>query len=170
MEIEKVEEEPCRNHALRFHAPSITVKKENREGPTFGLHLHNNSITYTSLINIYITVVKKNTIPRLFYFLNLYVEKMALVKAVTFNTTSTIKKLSLNSQNRLFPCSEIGPLIGFLVFHPIKINFVKPEAYAIIFSTASPVFEFMKKRNKKIKKGVNVAAQAPPFFVSLTET
>ena len=40
-------------------------------------------------------------------------------------------------------------LIGFRVFHPIKISFMKPEACAIIFSTASPVFKFMKQRHKK---------------------
>ena len=39
----------------------------------------------------------------------------------------------------------------FLLFHLIKINFVKPEACTIIFSTVSPVFPFMKQRNKKIK-------------------
>ena len=43
-------------------------------------------------------------------------------------------------------------------FHPIKINFVKPEACAIIFSSASPVFKFMKQRNKKsiLKKKWNI--------------
>ena len=84
----------------------------------------------------------------LFHFLNLYVEKKTLAKAVTctmiFYTASTMKNLSLNSQNRLFSCSGIGLFIGFLVFHLIKISFVKPEACAIIFSTASPVFKFMK--------------------------
>ena len=48
-------------------------------------------------------------------------------------------------------------------------SFVKPEACAIIFSTASPVFKFMKKRNIKIKN-VYVAAHATPFFVLLTKT
>ena len=84
----------------------------------------------------------------LFDFLNLYVEKKTLAKAVAcmmiFNIASTMTNLSLNSQNRLFSCSGIGLLIGFLVFYPIKISFVKPEACAIIFSTASPVFKFIK--------------------------
>ena len=88
----------------------------------------------------------------LFHFLNLYVEKKTLPKAVAcsmiFNTASTMTNLSLNSQNRLFPCSGIGLLIGFLVFHPIKISFVKSEARAIILSTALPVFKFIKQRNK----------------------
>ena len=56
---------------------------------------------------------------------------------------------SLNNQNRLSSCSGIRVFIGFLVFHPIKISFVKLEACAIIFSTASPVFKFMKQRHKK---------------------
>ena len=34
-------------------------------------------------------------------------------------------------------------------FHPIKMNFMKPEACAIIFSTASSVFKFIKKRNRE---------------------
>ena len=85
----------------------------------------------------------------LFEFLNLYIEKMTLAKAVActmiFNTASTMTNLSLNIQNRLFSCSWIGLLIGFFfVFHPIKISFVKPEACALIFSTASPVFKFIK--------------------------
>ena len=66
-----------------------------------------------------------------------------------FNTALTMTNLSLNIQNRLFSCSGIGLLIGFLVFHLTKISSVKPEACAIIFSTASPVFEFIKKQNKK---------------------
>ena len=80
-----------------------------------------------------------------------------------FNTASTMTNLSLNSQNRLFSCSGIGLLIGFLVFHLIKISFVKPEACTIIFSTISSVNEFMKQRNKKIKN-VYFAAHAPLFF------
>ena len=76
----------------------------------------------------------------LFHFLNLYVEKKALAKAVVcamiFNTASMMTNLSLNRQNRLF----FGLLIGFLVFHPIKISFVKPEA--------SSVNKFMKQRNE----------------------
>ena len=80
----------------------------------------------------------------LFHFLNLYVEKKILVKAVActmiFNTASTMTNLSLNSQDRLFSRSGIGLLIGFLLFHPKKISFVKPEDCAIIFSTVSPVF------------------------------
>ena len=84
----------------------------------------------------------------LFDFLNLYVEKNTLAKAVActmiFNAASTMTNLSLNSQNRLFSCSGIGLLVGFLVFHPIKISFVEPEACAIIFSTASPVFKFIQ--------------------------
>ena len=66
-----------------------------------------------------------------------------------FNIASRTANLSLNSQNRLFSCSGIKLLTGFLVFHPIKISFVKPEACAIIFSTASSVNKFMKQRNKK---------------------
>ena len=73
---------------------------------------------------------------------------MILAKAVActiiFNTAPTITNLFLNSQDRLFSCSGIGLLTGFLVFYHIKMNFVKPEACAIIFSTASPVFKFMK--------------------------
>ena len=84
----------------------------------------------------------------LFNFLNLDVEKKTLVKAVActmiFIAASTMTNLSLNSRNRLFLSSGIGLFIGFLVFHPIKISFVKPEAGAIIFSTASPVFKFIK--------------------------
>ena len=84
----------------------------------------------------------------LFDFLNLYVEKNTLAKAVActmiFNAASTMTNLSLNSQNRLFSCSGIGLLVGFLVFHPINISFVEPEACAIIFSTASPVFKFIQ--------------------------
>ena len=87
----------------------------------------------------------------LFDFLNLYVEKKTLVKAMActmiLNTASTMTNLSLNSQNRLFSCSGIGLLIEFLVFHLIKISFVKPEACTIIFSTASSVNKFMKQRN-----------------------
>ena len=100
----------------------------------------------------------------LFDFLNLYVEKKTLAKAVAstmiFNTASAMTNLSLNSQNRIFSCSGIALLAGFLVFHLIKISFVKPEA----------VNKFMKQRNKKIKNVVYVAAHAPPFFFLLTET
>ena len=71
--------------------------------------------------------------------------------------------LSLNSQNRLFSCSGIGLLIGFLVFHLMTISFVKPEACTIILSTASSVNKIMKQQNKKIKN-VYVATHAPPFF------
>ena len=91
----------------------------------------------------------------LFHFLNLYVEKKTPAKVVActmiFITASTMTNSSLNSQNRLFSRSGIGLLIGFLVFHLIKISFVKPEACAIIFSTASSVNKFMKQRNKKKK-------------------
>ena len=79
-----------------------------------------------------------------------------------------MKNLSLKSQNWLFSCSGIGLLVRFLVFHPIKISFLKPEVCAIIFSTPSPVFKFTKKRNKKIKH-VYVAPHATPFFVLLTK-
>ena len=72
--------------------------------------------------------------------------------------------LSLNRQNRLFSCLGIGLLIGFLVFHLIKISFVIPEACVIIFNTASLVNKFMKQGNKKIKNIVYVAAHAPTFF------
>ena len=61
-------------------------------------------------------------------------------------------------------------LIGFLVFHFIKMSFVIPEACAIIFSTASFVNKFIKQRNKKIKNIVYVAAHAPTFFFVLTKT
>ena len=85
-------------------------------------------------------------------FLNLYVEKKTLAKAVActmiFNTASAMTNLSLNSQNRLFSCSEIGLLIGFLVFHLRKISFVKPEACAIIFSTASSVIVYFDTRGQ----------------------
>ena len=101
---------------------------------------------------VFIRVVKKTQFlgnQLLFYFLNVYVEKQTLAKAVActmiFNTASTMKNLSLNSQNRLFSFSGIGLLIGFLVFHPIQISFVKPEACAIIFNTPSSVNKFMKK-------------------------
>ena len=74
-----------------------------------------------------------------FDFLNLYLEKMTLAKVVActmiFNTASTMTNWSVNNQNELFSCSEIGLLRGFLVFYPIKINFVKPEACAVVFST-----------------------------------
>ena len=73
---------------------------------------------------------------------------MILAKAVActmiFNSASTITNLFQNSQDRLFLCSGIGLLVRFLVFHPIKISFVKPEACAITFSTTSLVFRFMK--------------------------
>ena len=78
--------------------------------------------------------------------------------------------LSLNSQNRLFSCSGIGLLIGFLVFLLMKISFVIPEACTIIFVTASLVNKFIKQRNKKIKNIVYVAAHAPTFFFLLTKT
>ena len=87
-----------------------------------------------------------------------------------FNTASTMKNLPLNSQNRLFSCSGIGLHIGFLAFYLIKINFVKPEASAIIFSTASPAFKFQKQRNKNIKNVSCIASRAPPFFFLLTNT
>ena len=110
----------------------------------------------------------------LFHFSNLYVEKNTLAEAVActmiFNTASTMKNLSLNSQNRLFLCSGIGLLIGFLVFNLIKISFVIPEACAIIFNTASLVYKFMKQRKNKIKNIVYVAAHAPTFFFLLTKT
>ena len=103
----------------------------------------------------------------LFHVLNLYVENKTLAKAVActmiFNTASTMTNLSRNSQNRLFSCSGIRLLIGFLVFYLVKISFLKREACTIIFSTASSVNKFMKQRNKKIKN-VYVAAHAPPFF------
>ena len=82
----------------------------------------------------------------------------AVACTMIFNTAPTITNLSINSQNRLFSCSGIWLLIGFLVFHPIKISFVKPKACAVIFSTASPVFKFMKPRHKKsiLKKKWNL--------------
>ena len=123
-----------------------------------------------------IRVVKKTRFwgdQLLFDFLNLYVEKKTLAKAVActtiFKTASAMTNLSVNSKNRLFSSSGIGLLIGFLVFHLIKISFVKPEACAIIFSAASWVNKFMKQRNKKIKN-VYVAAHAPPFFFLLAQT
>ena len=78
--------------------------------------------------------------------------------------------LSLNSQNQLFLCSGIRLLIGFFVFHLIKESFVKPEACAIIFSTASSVNKFMKQRNKRIKMVVYVGIHVLRFFVLLTKT
>ena len=100
-------------------------------------------------------------------------QKKRLAKAVActmiFNTASTMTNLSLNSQNQLFSCSGNGLLIGFLVFHLIKISFVIPEACALIFSTASLVNKFMKQRNKKIKNIVYVAAHAPTFIFLLTK-
>ena len=73
---------------------------------------------------------------------------MILAKTVActiiFNTASTMTNLFLNSQNRLFLCSGIGLLTRIVVFEHIKMNFVKPEAYAIILSPASPVFKFIK--------------------------
>ena len=82
------------------------------------------------MIEIYVTLgwFKKTQFlgnQLLFHFLDLYVEKKTLAKAVActmvFNTALRMQNLSLNSQNRLFSCSGIGLLIGFLVFHPIKI-------------------------------------------------
>ena len=61
-------------------------------------------------------------------------------------------------------------LIGFLVFHLIKISFVIPGACALIFNTASLVNKFMKQRNKKIKNIVYVAAHAPTFLFLFTKT
>ena len=78
--------------------------------------------------------------------------------------------LSLRSQNRLFSCSGIGLLIGFLVFHLVKISFVIPEACAIIFNTASLVNKFVEQRNTKIKNIVYFAAHAPTFFFLITKT
>ena len=62
-----------------------------------------------------------------------------------FNTASMMTNLSLlvNSQKRLFSCSVIGLLIGFLVLYLIKISFVIPEACAIILNTASLVNKFI---------------------------
>ena len=45
--------------------------------------------------------------------------------------------VALNSQDRLFSCSGIGLLTGFLVCYHLKMNFVKPKARAIIFSTVA---------------------------------
>ena len=88
---------------------------------------------------------------------------MAVACTMIFNTASTMTNLFINSQNRLFSCTGIGLLMGFLVFHLIKINFVIPEACAIIFNTASLVNKFMKQRIKKIKNIVYVAAHATTF-------
>ena len=103
----------------------------------------------------------------LFHFSILYVEKKTLHQAVAcpmiFNTASTMTNLSLNSQNRLFSCSGIGLLIRFLVFHPMKISFVKPGACAIIFSTALLVNKFMKQRNKKLKMLYKLLLMQPLF-------
>ena len=82
-----------------------------------------------------------------------------------FITASTMKNLSLNSQNRLFSCLGIGLLIGFLVFHLIKISFVIPEACAIIYNTASLVNKFMKQRNKRIKKYCIRCCSCTYFFL-----
>ena len=88
------------------------------------------------MIEIYVTLgwFKKTQFlgnQLLFHFLDLYVEKKTLAKAVActmvFNTALRMQNLSLNSQNRLFSCSGIGLLIGFLVFHPIKIISWNPK-------------------------------------------
>ena len=89
------------------------------------------------------------------------------VACTIFNIASTMTYLSLNSQNWLFLWSGIGQLIRFLVFHPIKIRFVKPEACAIIFSIASPVLTFMKQKNKKIKHVVYVGIYEVSVNVNL---
>ena len=50
---------------------------------------------------------------------------------------------------------------------------MKPEACALISSTASPVFnKFMKQRNEKIKNVACIydAAHALPVFFSITKT
>ena len=107
-------------------------------------------------------------------------QKNRLAKAVgstmIFNTASTIANLSLNSQNRPFSWSGIELIIGFLVLQPIKISFVKPEACAIIllrqwesyvFSTASPIFKFIKQRNKKSKMNVPVSDSIRPTWTYL---
>ena len=126
---------------------------------------------------VHTRVVKKTRFwgnQSIFNFLNLYVRKKSLAKAVActviFNTASTMTNLSLNRQNQLFSCSGIGLLIGSLVFHLIKISFLIPETCAIIFNTASLVNKFMKQRNKKIKNIVDVAAHAPTFFFLLTKS
>ena len=97
--------------------------------------------------------------------------KKRLVKAVActmiFNTDSTIKNLSLNSQNLLCLCSGIRLLIGLLVFHLIKISIVKPEACTIIFSTASSGNKFMTQRNKKIKKCIRCCSCTRFFLFNL---
>ena len=118
----------------------------------------------------YTRVVKKTRFwgnRLLFHFSILYVEKKTLHQAVAcpmiFNTASTMTNLSLNSQNRLFSCSGIGLLIRFLVFHPMKISFVKPGACAIIFSTALLVNKFMKQRNKKLKMLYKLLLMQPLF-------
>ena len=95
--------------------------------------------------------------------------EQAVACTMIFNTASTMINVSFNSRNRLISCSGIGLLIELLIFHLMKKTFVKPEACAIIFNTASPVNKFMKQRNKKIKN-VYVAAHAPPFFVLLTKS
>ena len=97
---------------------------------------------------LYIRVVKKTQFFS-YQFTNLGKATKAVACTMIFNTASTMKNLPLNSQNRLFSCLDIGLLIRFLVFYPIKISFVKPEACAIIFNTASSVNKFIKQRNEK---------------------
>ena len=101
----------------------------------------------------------------LFRFLNLYVEKKTVEKAVActmiFNAASMMTNLFLNHQNRLFLCSGIGLLI-VLVFHAIKLNFVKPETCAIIFNSASPANKFIKQR--KLNKKFIFCCSCTPFF------
>ena len=69
--------------------------------------------------------------------------------------------LSLNSENRLFSCSGIGLLIGFLVFHLIKISFVISEACAIIFNTASLVIVYFDTRGQNFTRAVSESPMWP---------
>ena len=102
----------------------------------------------------------------LFHFLNLYVEKKTVEKAVActmiFNTASMMTNLFLNHQNRLFLCSGIGLFI-VLIFHAIKLNFVKTETCAIILNSASPADKFMKQR--KINKKCIFCWSCTPFIL-----
>ena len=86
-----------------------------------------------------------------------------------FNTASTMT-IPKQPKSTFFLFSRIGLLIGFLIFHPEKMNFVKSEACAIIFITTSLVFKFIKEQNKFFSNVVYVAAYVSPFFFLLTKT
>ena len=162
---------------LIVNTHEVIAKSEDGEVQTGVNNWRNHPYKRDEKMQCTVGWLTKNTILRWLIALRFFkplCRKKTLAKAVArtmiFNTASAMTNLSLNSQNRLFSCSGIGLLIGFIVFHLIKIRCVKPETCAIIFSTASSVNKFMKQRNKRIKNVVYVAAHAPPFFFSLTKT